>query len=531
MSFVTAVPEFVETAAEQLAGIRSALVEASSTALGATTEVAPAAADEVSEAIARLFGTLGEDFQAVSAQATSYHEEFVTLLGQGATAYAAAEAVNGSALLSLDRLGAAIQLSSNNVATQVNGALGATFGFGGAGGQVGGSGFGSIGGSFNATTVLRAFGSLPNLGAGLAMQTGGAVTSGLGAGLVQTGQAIMNAGYALEGAGAAMSASGAAMTGQANAAISAFLNGSLRANFSGALNGSFNGTLPSLTEFGQTGGRLIGSLTAHLSHLAGNFSATLPALGANFSAALSGALHGGLPALSGSFTGGLNAMINAGQTLAAHLQFPPLAFPPLTFPGLPTFPSLPPFSVPVLPNLGGAFTGGLNTLVNLGQNLSGNLQFPPLSFPSLPPLTFPSVPTFPALPPLNFTVPALPNLGGALNAALSGNIGLSINGLNAALSGTLPAFPPLTFPALPPFSVPTLPALPPFTVPTLPNLGGAFTGGLNTLINLGQNLSGNLQFPPRTSPPRRHSASRPCRRSPSRRCPTSAAPSPAASTP
>src|SRR5262249_32550753 len=108
MSFVIAVPEFVETAAKQLASSCSELVEVTSSALGATTELAPAPADEVSTAIARLFGTFGEDFRAASAQATAYQVELAALLSQGATAYAAAEAVNGSAMLGFDRIGAAI---------------------------------------------------------------------------------------------------------------------------------------------------------------------------------------------------------------------------------------------------------------------------------------------------------------------------------------------------------------------------------------------------------------------------------------
>ncbi|BBX96248.1 hypothetical protein MLAC_15420 [Mycobacterium lacus] len=57
MSFVIAEPETVAAAAGDLAGIRSALTTAAAAAATPTIEVLPAAADEVSAAISRLFGT------------------------------------------------------------------------------------------------------------------------------------------------------------------------------------------------------------------------------------------------------------------------------------------------------------------------------------------------------------------------------------------------------------------------------------------------------------------------------------------
>src|ERR1700689_3374486 len=48
MSFVTAAPDLVEAAAQDLAGIRSSLMEASASVAVPTTGVVPAAADEVS---------------------------------------------------------------------------------------------------------------------------------------------------------------------------------------------------------------------------------------------------------------------------------------------------------------------------------------------------------------------------------------------------------------------------------------------------------------------------------------------------
>ncbi|MDP7705113.1 PE family protein [Mycobacterium sp. TY815] len=98
MSFVIAVPELVEVAAEDLEGIRSAVGEATASAAAATTSVLPAGADEVSTAIAALFGAHGQAFQAFSTRATLFHNEFVSLLTSGAAQYASAEATAAALL-------------------------------------------------------------------------------------------------------------------------------------------------------------------------------------------------------------------------------------------------------------------------------------------------------------------------------------------------------------------------------------------------------------------------------------------------
>lgn len=99
MSYVFAAPELVESAAQDLAGIGSALGQATAAAAGPTSSVLAAGADEVSAAISQLFGTHGQEFQAVSAQATAFHDEFVGLLRAGAGAYASAEATGAQTLL------------------------------------------------------------------------------------------------------------------------------------------------------------------------------------------------------------------------------------------------------------------------------------------------------------------------------------------------------------------------------------------------------------------------------------------------
>jgi hypothetical protein len=132
VSFVVAAPEIVTAAAENLAGIGSTLGEATSAAAGSTTGVAAAAADEVSLAISRVFGTYGQEFQALSAQAAVFHDEFVSLLNGGAAAYLTTEVANAT-----QTLAAAVnapaqtllgQLSSGSAAAAAAAAPGGAYG-------------------------------------------------------------------------------------------------------------------------------------------------------------------------------------------------------------------------------------------------------------------------------------------------------------------------------------------------------------------------------------------------------------------
>jgi len=92
MSFVNLSPELVASAAQNVAGIGSALDQAHVVAAPATTSVVAAAEDEVSAAIAAVFSGHGQAFQAASAQAAQFHAGFVQTLGGAGGAYAAAEA-------------------------------------------------------------------------------------------------------------------------------------------------------------------------------------------------------------------------------------------------------------------------------------------------------------------------------------------------------------------------------------------------------------------------------------------------------
>jgi PPE-repeat protein len=54
-----------------------------------TTNISPSGADEVSSAIAALFGGYGQEYQALSSQTTAFHDQFVNALSAGAGAYSA----------------------------------------------------------------------------------------------------------------------------------------------------------------------------------------------------------------------------------------------------------------------------------------------------------------------------------------------------------------------------------------------------------------------------------------------------------
>src|SRR6202453_5344116 len=98
MSYLPAAPEALAAAAGDVASIGSTLSEANAVAAAPPTGVVAAAEDEVSAAIAALFSSHAQSFQALSAQAAAFHGQFVQLMNGGAAQYAAAEAANASPL-------------------------------------------------------------------------------------------------------------------------------------------------------------------------------------------------------------------------------------------------------------------------------------------------------------------------------------------------------------------------------------------------------------------------------------------------
>ena len=97
MSFVFAQPGVVAAAATDLASVGSTISEANAAAASSTTQVFAAGTDEVSTAVAALFGAHAQGYQTLSAQAAAFHQQFVQALNSGAGAYASAEAVNAAA--------------------------------------------------------------------------------------------------------------------------------------------------------------------------------------------------------------------------------------------------------------------------------------------------------------------------------------------------------------------------------------------------------------------------------------------------
>src|ERR1700752_563315 len=84
MSFVIAAPEFLASAATDLANVGSSLSAANAAAAAQTTGVLAAAEDEVSAAIAAVFSAHGQGFQALSARVAAFHDQFVRVLTAGA---------------------------------------------------------------------------------------------------------------------------------------------------------------------------------------------------------------------------------------------------------------------------------------------------------------------------------------------------------------------------------------------------------------------------------------------------------------
>lgn len=99
MSFVIAVPEMITDAARHFASVGSTVSAANAAAAAPTTGVLAAGADEVSAAIATMISQQASEFQALSAQAASFHAQLVQALNTGAGAYETTEAANATQTL------------------------------------------------------------------------------------------------------------------------------------------------------------------------------------------------------------------------------------------------------------------------------------------------------------------------------------------------------------------------------------------------------------------------------------------------
>ena len=85
--------------AADVAGIGSSVSAANAAAAAPTTAALATADDEVSAAITAVFSSHARQFQALSAQAAAFHDQFVQILKSGAGSYASTEAANASPLL------------------------------------------------------------------------------------------------------------------------------------------------------------------------------------------------------------------------------------------------------------------------------------------------------------------------------------------------------------------------------------------------------------------------------------------------
>jgi hypothetical protein len=101
MPYLIAAPEMMTAAAADLAAIGSNVSAAHMVAAARTTSVVPAAADEVSAAIASVFANHAQAFQGLAGQAAAFNDQFVQSLKSGGAAYAQTEATSAAGLKSL----------------------------------------------------------------------------------------------------------------------------------------------------------------------------------------------------------------------------------------------------------------------------------------------------------------------------------------------------------------------------------------------------------------------------------------------
>ncbi|MCV7198205.1 PE family protein [Mycobacterium angelicum] len=101
MAYVIAEPQLLSSAAAEIEGIGSAISAANAAATGPTSGLLAAAGDEVSAAVAKLFGAYGQQYQAVVAQFEAFHAEFQQTLAAAGNAYAQTEAAIATGLQNL----------------------------------------------------------------------------------------------------------------------------------------------------------------------------------------------------------------------------------------------------------------------------------------------------------------------------------------------------------------------------------------------------------------------------------------------
>ncbi len=110
MTYVSAESQIIATAAADLEGIGSAINAAGAAAASPTSKVLAAAADEVSAAVARLFGAYGAQGQTVVSQLAALHDEFNRLLAAAGFAYTGTEVANTATIAATPLTGTTVSL-------------------------------------------------------------------------------------------------------------------------------------------------------------------------------------------------------------------------------------------------------------------------------------------------------------------------------------------------------------------------------------------------------------------------------------
>jgi hypothetical protein len=98
MTYVISEPQMMAAIAADVEGIGSAISAANAAATGPTSDLLAPAADEVSEAITKLFGAYSREYQAVVKHAAAFHSAFTQALAAAGNTYAHAEGANTAAV-------------------------------------------------------------------------------------------------------------------------------------------------------------------------------------------------------------------------------------------------------------------------------------------------------------------------------------------------------------------------------------------------------------------------------------------------
>ncbi len=123
MSYVIAEPQLMASVAAEINGIGANLNAANAAAAGPTSTLAAAAEDEISQALAKAFGTYGTEYQSLVGQLEGWHSQFTQTLAGAGTAYAETETAIATGLagaLGLPTSGAALSAATIPPFTALN---------------------------------------------------------------------------------------------------------------------------------------------------------------------------------------------------------------------------------------------------------------------------------------------------------------------------------------------------------------------------------------------------------------------------